>query len=137
MKCEIGNILMIDAAEQCEALRVLPVRLLEASSTAEAIKHLKGSRINMIVSAWCIQNEAPGDLVRRIREAKPAVPILVVLGEDEVSHEVDARTVGVSGVVYEDTPVGYFSATVSQLLGLESEFSRDGPARNKNQLHAY
>jgi len=100
--------------------------VLSAETGSKAVKYLRQWKIDSLVSGWDLPDMADGQLLEKVRSAKPSVPTIAIIRAGDRSQEIAARGLGVSAVLSEDMDDSHFCETVRQLLRLESnEYIRD------------
>jgi DNA-binding response OmpR family regulator len=87
----------------------------------EALKCLKQTRTDMLISQWQLPDMPDGELLRRFSLAKPHIPTIAFIEADGTEQEeIDARSLGVNMVLTEDCDFDTFYDVVCQLLKLTS-----------------
>ncbi|MCK4998917.1 MAG: response regulator transcription factor [Anaerohalosphaera sp.] len=78
----------------------LPVQIISSDNGMEAIRHLREHlKINAVITRWDLPDMPDGQLIRRIRAAKPSIPTVVILDEPDEQREIDVRKLGVTAVI--------------------------------------
>ena len=67
---------------------------LEAASGAEALEHVKEQSVDVVLLDLKLNTEDGMDVLRRLREEDPAVPVLMLTGHGSVEHAVQATKLG-------------------------------------------
>ena len=97
----------------------LPVRLLLFENVADAISCLRHEKIHTVISRWELVDMENGEFLKRVREAKPAMPTIAFVRLGDMRQEISARSLGVSVVLPEDIDNDHFRESVCQLLKLK------------------
>src|ERR1700733_8652343 len=75
--------------------------ILEAEDGADALEKLKVSRPDIIICDWVMRPMTGMDFLREIRSGKTPIdadtPVLMMTGQLDAKHVLEARAVGVSG----------------------------------------
>jgi DNA-binding NtrC family response regulator len=67
---------------------------LEAASGAEALEHVKEQSVDVVLLDLKLNTEDGMDVLRRLREEDPALPVLMLTGHGSVEHAVQATKLG-------------------------------------------
>jgi DNA-binding NarL/FixJ family response regulator len=113
-----ANVLTVGLNGKSEALRELPIRVIEKQSGLEAARSLKNENVNSVISKWDLVDMEDGRFIRTLRAAKPDIATIVLVRTGDFGQEIAARSLGVSAVLSEDTPDYLFINTVAEILGL-------------------
>jgi DNA-binding NarL/FixJ family response regulator len=114
------NVLAVGIRDKSSALQELPIRLLVMDTTVEALFCLRQEKIHTVISRWELVDGPAGEFLKRIREAKPAIPTIAFIKPGNDKQEIAARGLGVSIVLPENIDDDHFREAVCQLLGLEA-----------------
>lgn len=112
------NTLVIGLEEKKKALLTLPVNFRFMDNAQQAVNCLRQERINNILSKWHLYDAPDGELLERIRQAKPAIPIVAFIQPGRFDQEIAARSAGVTMVLYEDIDEEELKEVLRELLGL-------------------
>ncbi len=104
-----GTILLVDdAASLRSAYRLIlearGLNVLEAASAREAVEEIDRERPDAVVADLGLPDSSGTQVVRRIREADPDVPLLVLTGTDRA--ELRSRCRGLDVDDYRVKPLG-------------------------------
>jgi DNA-binding NarL/FixJ family response regulator len=114
------NVLAVGIRDKSSALQELPIRLLAMDTTVDALFCLRREKIHTVISRWELVDSSAGEFLKRIKQAKPAIPTIAFIKPGSEKQEIAARGLGVSIVLPEDIDDDHFRDAVCQLLGLEA-----------------
>jgi DNA-binding NtrC family response regulator len=114
------SVLAVGIRSKSSALEELPIRLLVMDTTVEALSCLREEKIHTVISRWELVDSPAGEFLKRVREAKPAMPTIAFIKPGNEREEIIARCLGVSAVLSEDINDDHFREAVCQLLGLKT-----------------
>ncbi|HOK94983.1 MAG TPA: hypothetical protein PK052_06265 [Anaerohalosphaeraceae bacterium] len=114
------NVLAVGIEQQAEALQGLPIRLLNLTHGSEAIHSFRNDPIDSVISHWNLVDMPDGQFLRSLRRIRPDMPTIAVIQPNNPQQEIEARMLGVSAVVCEDSDSGYFRTVLTNVLGLQS-----------------
>lgn len=114
------NVLAVGIEHQAEALEGLPIRLLNLTRGSEAIYSFRNDPIDSVISHWNLVDMPNGQFLRKLRTIRPDMPTIAVIQPNNPQQEIEARTLGVSAVVCEDSDSDYFRCVLTNVLGLQS-----------------
>ena len=127
--CMEATVLTAGLRGKSEILAGLPIHVLSTHTGMEAIRSLKSAgKIDTLVSLWDLPDMTGGELIRRIRDAKPWLPSIVLLDEPYESREPLIREVGVAAVLPSDVDPELFLQVVAQVLKVDR---LQGSAKNE------
>ena len=106
-------------------LRKLPVKTIRVSFGNEAISSFKNNRVGLIISPWNLPDMPDGKLLKGIKKIKPDMPIIAVIDEDDISSEIQARSLGVSAVITQQSGDELLIELVSEILGIDKYLDLD------------
>ena len=102
--------------------KAVPVQIISSDSGMEAVKHLREHRIiDAVISRWDLPDMPDGELIRRIRAARPSTPTIVVLDEPYEQREVEVRALGVTAVLPGNVDTPMLSNAISEVLSVAKE----------------
>ena len=113
-------ILAVGIKDKSEMLESLPVRVILCDGGLDALKCLRQARTHMLVSKWNLPDMPDGELLRRYTGANPYTPTIAFIEPDNTEQEIEARILGVTVVLSEDSDYETFYASVCRLLHLSS-----------------
>jgi DNA-binding NtrC family response regulator len=108
----------------------------EAGSAAEALLHMDTSIPDMIVSDVRMPGESGLDLLRRVREARPELPFLLVTAYADVREAVDALKLGAVDYLAKPVDLDELLAAVRDTLGVGSNADTELPAGSMDGIVA-
>lgn len=104
-----------------EALAKFPIHVLATDTGLGAIECLRTSgMIDAVVSRWDLPDMKDGELIRRLKCARPWVSTVVLLDEPYSQREALVRELGVVAVLPSDIQQGQFQEVIAQMLGLDN-----------------
>jgi CheY-like chemotaxis protein len=113
-----ASVLTVGLNGKSEVLRELPIRLITMQSAVEAARSLKNEKIDSVISKWDLDDMEDGRFLRNLRAVKPEMPTIAFVTAGNQTQEIEARSLGVSAVLTDETDDGLFKETVANLLGL-------------------
>jgi len=113
-----ANVLTVGLNGKSEVLRELPIRLIKMQSGVEAARSLKNGKVDSVISKWDLDDMKDGRFLKTLRAAKPEIPTIVFIKADDRAQEIEARSLGASAVLTDDTDDELFRQTVANILGL-------------------
>jgi len=113
-------ILAVGIRDKSEMLESVPVRVILCDKGLDALRCLKQARTRMLISKWDLPDMPDGDLLRRFTQANPYMPTIAFVEANNTEQEIEARTLGVTCVLADDTNYDEFFAAVCQVLELSS-----------------
>ena len=113
-----ASVLMIGLEHRNEALHRLPIRVISVQSGTEAARSLKSENVNSVISSWNLEDVDANRFFRHLKLLKPDLPTIVIVKSGNTVQEIAARSLGVSAVLYDQTPDEVFEQTVANVLGL-------------------
>ena len=114
-----ANVLTVGLNGKSEALRKLPIRVIEKQSGLEAARSLKNEKVNSVISRWDLDDMPDGRFLKSFKAAKPYIPTIALVRAGSKAQEIAARSLGVTAVLAEDTTDTVLRDTVANLLGIE------------------
>jgi len=114
-----ANVLTVGLNGRNEVLRELPVRLITMQSAREAARSLKNEKVDSVISKWDLDDMENGRFLKKLRAVKPDMPTIAFVKSGDQEQEIAARSLGVSGVLTEDSSDELFRETVANVLGLK------------------
>ena len=113
-----ANVMLVGLDERGEVLQQLPVRVTAKKCGREAARSLKNEKFDSVISKWDLEDMRDGTFLRNLRAVKPYIPTVAFVQALNRSHEISARSIGVSAVLIQSCSDTLFIETVSNLLGL-------------------
>ena len=113
-----ANVLTIGLNGRKNVLKELPIRLISTESGMEAARSLKNEKIDSVISNWDLVDMDHGRFLKRLRRVKPKIPTIAFVDHNQPQQEIQARSLGVSAVLNDNTSDEYFKRTLSNVLGL-------------------
>ena len=114
-----ANVLAVGLEGKSEILKELPIRVISMQSGKKAASSLKIEKIDSVISKWDLEDMADGQFIKGLRAVKPDIPTIVVVKANNVQHEIDAQSLGVSAILTHETDDELFKQTVANILGLK------------------
>jgi DNA-binding NarL/FixJ family response regulator len=114
-----ANLLAVGINGEAEILDELPIRTVSVDSAAEAVRCIRNERFESVLSKWHLRDVPDGLFLRRLRMVKPNMTTIVIVSGDDLSQEINARSIGVSAVLTEDCGDEFLLQTVASVLGIE------------------
>jgi len=114
-----ANVLTVGLDGKSEVLRELPIRLLTMRSGNEAARSLKNTKVDSVISNWDLEDMSDGRFLKKLKAVKPDLPTIVFVRAGDAAQEIEARSLGVSAVLTDDTSDDIFRQTVANVLGLK------------------
>ncbi len=118
-----ANVLAIGLNGRSKVLQELPIRLISMESGMEAARSLKNEKIDSVISNWDLVDMSQGRFLKSLRRVKPNIPTIAFVDHNDPQQEIQARSLGVSAVLTNNTSDELFKQTLSNLLGLEDTAS--------------
>jgi len=93
--------------------------VLEGIDGEDALKHLNGSDINLVITDINMPNKNGIELIKDIRSHKDYrfTPILVLTTESQMDNKVEAKSVGATGWIVKTFIADKLLTEVKKLLG--------------------
>ncbi len=128
-----ANVLAVGLEGKSEILKELPIRVISMQSGKKAASSLKIEKYDSVISKWDLEDMADGQFIKGLRAVKPGIPTIVFIKANNVQQEIDARSLGVSAVLTDETDDKLFKQTVANILGLKGVVSIESisPTRSK------
>jgi len=114
-----ATVLTVGLNGQNEVLRELPIRLITMQSGVEAARSLKNEKVDSVISKWHLNDMKDGRFLRKLRTVKSEIPTIALVDSNNEQQEIDARSIGVSAVLTNDSNDELFKKTVANVLGLK------------------
>ena len=128
-----ANVLTVGLGKREQALQDLPIEIVSVQTAAQAARSLKNENFDSVIIRWDSRDEDCSLFLKRLRTVKPDISTMVLVGADDPSQEIEARSIGVSIVVTEDCSDEYLLRASVDLLGLETVLPERTPAEVKPQ----
>lgn len=121
MYCALARLLTSGVPERSREFAELPIRLISTDTGMQAVEALRTEHvIDAMVSRWDLPDMSDGELVRRIRSARPWLPTVVLLDEPYDQREIAVRGLGVVAVLPSRVEADLLHRVTKQMLGLEA-----------------
>ena len=130
-----ANVLAVGLNGKSEILKELPIRVISMQSGKKAASSLKIEKIDSVISKWDLEDMADGQFIKGLRAVKPDIPTIVFVKANDVQQEIDARSLGVSAVLTDDTDDELFKQTVANILGLKGVVSIESISPSKSRKY--
>ena len=115
------NVLAVGVEDRVGEFNGLPVRLLNMTHGADAIRSFKTDPIDSVISHWNLADMPDGQFLKKLKAVKPDMPTIAIIEANNPQQEIEARILGVSAVVSEDCGDEYFREVMISVLGLSNE----------------
>lgn len=113
------KILTVGLDNNTDLANALPVQIISSTNGMEAIRHLREHhKIDTVVTRWDLPDMPNGQLIRRIRAAKPSIPTVVILDKPDQQREIDVRKLGVTAVIPSTANTGSLINAISHVLNV-------------------
>ncbi len=89
---------------------------LEAASGAEALERLREHSADVVVLDLKLQNEDGMDVLRRLREEDPTLPVVMLTGHGTVEHAVQATKLGAYDFMQKPPDLEHLGVVVARAL---------------------
>ena len=113
-----ATVLTIGLNGKSDALKKLPINVLKMQTGFEAARSLKNTKIDSVICKWDLVDMKGGEFLRRLKIAKPNIPTVALIRAGDTAQEIQARSIGVSAVLTEETEDNLFTETVANILSL-------------------
>ena len=113
-----ANVLTVGLDNKNDVLRQLPIRLAAKPSAGEAVRWLRNEKVDSVVSKWDLVDMKDGLFLRKLRVAKPYIPTIVFVKPGDRAQEIEARCLGATTVLPEDTDDELLKQTLINILSL-------------------
>jgi len=128
-----ANVLAVGLDGKSEILKELPIRVISMQSGKKAASSLKIEKVDSVISKWDLEDMAGGQFIKGLRAVKPDIPTIVFVKANDVQQEIDARSLGVSAVLTDETDDELFKQTVANILGLKGVVSIESISPSKSR----
>lgn len=112
------NVLSVGMDAETDSLSDLPIRVVNLSSGKQAVRSFKTEQIDSVISCWHLADMPDGMFLRKLKAVKSEMPTIAIVEANNPQQEIDARTLGVSAVICQDSGQDYFRSVVCDVLGL-------------------
>jgi len=130
-----ANVLAVGLEGKSEILKELPIRVISMQSGKQAASSLKIEKIDSVISKWDLEDMADGQFIKSLRAIKSDIPTIVFVKANDVQQEIDARSLGVSAVLTDETDDELFKQTVANILGLKGVISIESISPTKSKRY--
>ncbi|MBW8001138.1 MAG: response regulator [Planctomycetes bacterium] len=113
-----ATVLTIGLNGKSDALKNLPINVLKMQSGFEAARSLKNTKIDSVICKWDLDDMKGGEFLRRLKMVKPNIPTIALIRAGDIAQEIQARSIGVSAVLTEETDDSLFTEMVANILSL-------------------
>lgn len=114
-----ASVLTIGLEDKMEVLRELPIRVISMRTGAEAACYLRNEQVSGVISRWDLEDAKDGRFLRRLKAVKSKIRTIVFVRGESVEEEIQARSLGVSAVLTDETSDELFRETVAGVFGLK------------------
>jgi CheY-like chemotaxis protein len=114
-----ANVLTVGLPDKAEALRELPIRLINLQTGRQAASSFKIEDYDSVISHWHLTDMAGGQFLRNLKGIRPNMPTIAIVEANNPAQEIEARALGVSAVITDDCSDEHFRQIVCSVLGLE------------------
>lgn len=129
-----AKILAVGLNGQSETLRRLPLQLIATDTGMEAIEQLRNyGIIDTVVARWDLPDMKDGELIRRIKYARPWIPAVVLLDEPYHEREILVRGLGVVALLPATVSGENLCRVITQILGIEKVMA---PSENRQSSYS-
>ena len=123
-------VLGVGLSEQAETLRLLELPFIHALSGREAIRYLVGQNlIRLLISSWDLPDMPRGEVIRRVKPARPWLKTILLMEHASADAEIAARQLGVTLVLPAQISSQLLADIVTRLVG--------SPMMTNTQQHRY
>jgi len=112
------NVLAVGMQDRVDRFKGLPIRLLNLTRGADAIRSFKTEQIDSVISHWHLADMPDGQFLKKLKTVKPEMPTVAIVEPNNPQQEIQARMLGVSAVVPEDCDEEYFRQVMASVFGL-------------------
>lgn len=127
-----ANVMTIGLNSKSKVLRELPIRIIEKSCGIQAARSLRNEKIDSIISSWDLEDMTDGGFLKRLKLIKPHMPTIAFIKSGDPLQEIQARSLGVSAVLTENTSDELFRRTVENVLEIKDVVSSEAMSYAKN-----
>lgn len=114
-----ANVLTVGLRDKADALRELPIRLINLQAGRQAASSFKIEDYDSVISHWHLADMPGGMFLRNLRGIRPNMPTIAIIEANNPAQEIEARALGVSAVITDDCSDEHFREIVCSVLGLE------------------
>jgi len=114
-----ANLLAVGTGNITGLLEKLPIVITEQESGILAVRSLKNSQIDGVISKWDLPDMPDGLFLRNLRIARPNIGTIALIEESNQEQEISARMIGVNAVITESVSYEYLNAIIAQILKIE------------------
>ena len=119
------NILTIGIDLEIGHFDALPAMVIRSNSGMEAIRHLRENhKIDTIVTRWDLPSMPNGQFVRKIRTARPSIPIVVILDDPDEKREIGVRKTGVTAVIPSTANIACVLNVIKHVLNIQDAVNK-------------
>lgn len=139
VRCVETKVMAVGLNGNSQSLKLLPIQLICSENGMAAIQWLRQHRlIDALVSQWDLPDMKNGELVRRIKRARPWLPTIVLLDEPYQEREITVRGLGVVAVFPSTIAGGVLQQIIVEILGLQKiNMASETLASSTNRMDKY
>jgi DNA-binding NtrC family response regulator len=126
-----ANVLTVGLNGENEALRELPVHLIETYSAAQAARFLKNEKVDVVICKWNLVDSADGLFLKRLKIIKPQIKTIVIIKAGNITEEISARSCGASAVLTDCAGDELLRGTVIEALKLKEYIWSNGAPKTR------
>lgn len=132
-----ASVLSVGLEKKSKVLKELPIRVIEMNTGTQAAQCLKKQQVHSVISNWDLEDMPNGRFLKGLRAAKPHIPTIIFTRSGDQAQEIEARSLGASAVLTDQTTDEQFKETVANVLGLKSPVSIKAiiPAKTESSLY--
>jgi DNA-binding NarL/FixJ family response regulator len=118
---EVAKSSVLVVGIECKAalLRELDIDVVSFEFGAQAVQSLRTENIQGIISRWDLPDMKNGKLLKGVKLIKPYLPTVALTDPGNSIQEINARSIGVSAVLTDDSDGYDFQRLVCNLMGFE------------------
>jgi len=116
-----ANVLTVGLSEKSQALKELPIRIVNMQQGKEAARSLKKEKFDSVISSWNVKDMKKGHFLKKLKSVKPDIPTIIFVESGNQQQEIEARVSGATAVLPENINDDSFRDVVVNLLGLEGK----------------
>ena len=113
------NVLSVGGQVGARSLGDLPIRVVTLDNGTDAVRSFKTEQIDSVISHWHLPDMPDGMFLRKLKAVKSEMPTIAIVEANNPQQEIDARALGVSAVICEDSGGEYIRAVVCDVFGLK------------------
>ncbi len=119
IKLAQANVLTVGLRGAGRALQELPIKVTVRRSGVEAARSLKTEKFDSVISKWDLDDMVEGEFLRKLRSFRPELPVIAIIRAGDMQQEIEARSLGVSAVLDEDSGEEILKNVLMNMLSLK------------------